>query len=134
MRRRKLLVALGGPAVVVVAWAVVLWPRPNRITWDNYGRACCDGMTRPEVYAILGPPGDYRTGPVEGCESPTYRVGYIEGRPAETWVADTTGCAFLFDSAGRMQMSQWVSCRPVSQTPLDNLLWRAKRQWHRWFP
>jgi hypothetical protein len=20
------------------------------------------------------------------------------------------------------------------QGPLDNLLWRAKRQWHRWFP
>jgi hypothetical protein len=22
----------------------------------------------------------------------------------------------------------------VMQTPLENLLWRAQRQWHRWFP
>jgi hypothetical protein len=22
----------------------------------------------------------------------------------------------------------------LMQSPLDNLLWRAKRQWHRWFP
>jgi hypothetical protein len=22
----------------------------------------------------------------------------------------------------------------IEAIPLDNLLWRAKRQWHRWFP
>jgi hypothetical protein len=32
MRRRKLLVALAGLAVVIVAGVVVLWPRPDRIT------------------------------------------------------------------------------------------------------
>jgi hypothetical protein len=27
-----------------------------------------------------------------------------------------------------------ASAMKVEQRPLDNLLWRAKRQWHRWFP
>ena len=60
MRRRKLLVALA-VGVVVAAAAVVLWPRPDRITQEN-----CDriekGMSQAEVEAILGgPPGDYTT-------------------------------------------------------------------------
>jgi hypothetical protein len=41
MRRRKLLVAmvgLAGLAVVVAAGAVVFWPRPNRITQENFDR------------------------------------------------------------------------------------------------
>jgi hypothetical protein len=35
MRRRKLLVALAGPAVVVAAGAIVMWPRQDRITKAN---------------------------------------------------------------------------------------------------
>jgi hypothetical protein len=64
MRRRKLLVALVGLAVVVAAGAVVLWPQaapPSRVTRENYD-CIQEGMTRAEVEAILGPPGDYRTG------------------------------------------------------------------------
>jgi hypothetical protein len=29
---------------------------------------------------------------------------------------------------------QFVWADRVKQTPFDNLLWRAKRQWYRWFP
>jgi hypothetical protein len=65
MRRRTLLVALAGLPVVVAAGAVVLWPRtPSRITLENCNRIR-EGMSRAEVEAILGPPGDYRTGPGE---------------------------------------------------------------------
>jgi hypothetical protein len=68
MRRRKLLVALAGLAVVGAAGAVVLWRRSAHVT-----RASCDrirvGMSRAEVEAILGgPPGDYRAGPTVGPE------------------------------------------------------------------
>ena len=40
MRRRTLLVALAGLAVVVAAGVVVLWPRPapEQITRENYDR------------------------------------------------------------------------------------------------
>jgi hypothetical protein len=61
MRRRKLLVALAGLAVVVAVGVVVLWPPEDRITEANLERIK-EGMTQAEVEAILGPPGDYRTG------------------------------------------------------------------------
>jgi hypothetical protein len=63
MRRWKLLAALG--LAVVVAAGSFLWLRPNpalRITRENCDRIRA-GMTRAEVEAILGPPGDYTTGP-----------------------------------------------------------------------
>jgi hypothetical protein len=62
MRRRKLLVALVGLAVVVAAEAVVRWPRPYRITETNYN-CICKGMSRAEVCAILSSPGDYTARP-----------------------------------------------------------------------
>jgi hypothetical protein len=59
MRRRKLLVVLAGLAVVVAAGVAVLWPRPARVTPENYLRIEA-GMTLAEVAAILGaPPGDF---------------------------------------------------------------------------
>src|SRR6516164_10518508 len=65
MRRRTLLVVLAGLAGLVAAVVVVLWPRPSlRITLENCKRIR-EGMSRAEVEAILGPPGDYRTGPGE---------------------------------------------------------------------
>jgi hypothetical protein len=72
MRRRKLLVALAGPAVVVAVGAVVLWPAPTlvRVTKEHVDLICVsdsdddeDAMTRAGVEAILGPPGDYTTRP-----------------------------------------------------------------------
>jgi hypothetical protein len=62
MRRRKLLP--GAVAVLVTlagVAALVLWPRADRVTRANFDRIRV-GMSRAEVEAILGPPGDYRTG------------------------------------------------------------------------
>jgi hypothetical protein len=50
---------------VLVGVGAFLWLRPNpalRITHENCDRIRA-GMTRAEVEAILGPPGDYTTGP-----------------------------------------------------------------------
>jgi hypothetical protein len=52
MPRWKLLVALAGLAVVIAAGAVVLWPRADRVTRENYDRIH-EGMTPTEVGAIL---------------------------------------------------------------------------------
>jgi hypothetical protein len=62
MRRRTLLVALAGLAVVVAAGAVVLWPGPDRITLENLHEIRM-GLSLAEVEAILGPAGDYCTAP-----------------------------------------------------------------------
>src|SRR5258708_730719 len=63
VRRWTLLVvlAVGLIALVGVA-AFVAWPRPDRVTRENFDRIKV-GMSRTEVEAILGPQGDYTTGP-----------------------------------------------------------------------
>jgi hypothetical protein len=64
MRNRKLRWAAAGLALVALlaAGAFVMWPRPDRITRENYQRIRY-GMSRGEVEAILGPPGDYTSAP-----------------------------------------------------------------------
>ena len=71
-RRRKLLVALAGLAVVVAVGAVILWSQlePDRITQASFERIRV-GMTRADVAAILGPAGDFRTKESIYLEPPT---------------------------------------------------------------
>jgi hypothetical protein len=44
---------------------MVMWPWPGRIAKRNFTQSA-EGMRRAEVEAILGPPGDYTTGPTVG--------------------------------------------------------------------
>jgi hypothetical protein len=75
-------VVLAGLAVVVAAGAVVLWPRlPSRITRENFDRLK-KGMSRAEVEAILGPPGDCRTGRGE------IEIPYPQGNGLHCFVDD----------------------------------------------
>jgi hypothetical protein len=54
MRRRSLRWTLAGPTVALLAaGAFVLWPRPDRITRENFGRIK-EGMSRAEVEATPG--------------------------------------------------------------------------------
>jgi hypothetical protein len=130
MRRRKLLVALAGLAVVVAAGVIALWPtRPNRVTRENYDRIQI-GMTRAEVEAILGPPGDYTTRP-QTLWWPPWSVGL-----SDRWRGDEFAIGLIFDHKRRVRVKYCADhiVLHLDQTAFDNLLWRAKRQWHRWFP
>jgi hypothetical protein len=156
MRRWRLLVAPAGLAVVVV-----LWPQPPsriRITRETFERIR-EGMSRAEVLAILGgPPGDYRGGPTTAPQGipfigPQLRDGAttkdILARAAKlldhdepleitpcsrvTWSGDVGELSVCFGADGTQSSYFWAVSR-LPQGPLDNLLWRAKRQWHRWFP
>jgi hypothetical protein len=49
------------------------------------------------------------------------------------WVGDTVHIVISVDDAGRVTDTDSLNRRATEST-LDNLLWRAKRQWHRWFP
>jgi hypothetical protein len=139
MRRWKLLVALAGPAVAVAVGVVVLWPtQPNRITQENCDRIK-KGMSRAEVETILGPPGDYRTGPGQGVLAwdpildGTTRLNECTNR--SNWAGDTGWVSVEFDNGdGTVRASEFIESKRIAQGPLENLLWRAKRQWHRWFP
>jgi hypothetical protein len=138
MRKRKLVAVLAGLAVVAVAGVVVLWrpPQGDRITFENFARIE-EGMSQEEVEAILGPPGDYRTGPVRSDVSPKgvdwgLFNPFLKSRAR--WNGDTAEITVQFH---RRKGAVFACCDGVSraeQSALDNLLWRAKRQWHRWFP
>jgi hypothetical protein len=143
MGRRTLLVALAGLAAVVAAGVVAVWPRPTRFT-----RAHCDriqvGMSRAEVEAILGGrPGDYRTGPTTGASltEAIHRLGPITYLgPRENWAPITfdrwqgdSGNVYVNFSPDGVEAKSFTATTKLEQRPLDNLLWRLKRQWHRWF-
>jgi hypothetical protein len=139
MRRRTLLVVLPGLAVVVGVGTVVPGLRRDRITRQNFARIE-DGMSPTEVEAILGPPGDYRTGPANGlgvfeCAGGEVVARLDEHRAMYFWISDTTCIDVVFDDAiGAASHRYCASVDRVPQSAFDNLLWRAKRLWHRWFP
>jgi hypothetical protein len=141
MRRRILLVALAGLAVVVAAGAVVLWPQTARCTDENFDRLGV-GMTVAEVQAILGTSGDHTTGPldwrVKEGEPPIRQFGEmaLEDVPPATvlWLDDGGVVTVDFDQSGRACLGSYNKAESMPQSIFDNLIWRARRQWHRWFP
>jgi hypothetical protein len=155
MQRRTLLVALAGLALVVAAAVVLVLPRPSQVKWENINRIQ-KGMTRAEVEAILGPPGDYRTRFGQTADGSGEEDGWIpdpdEYSPAiatwhdgagenpfgkfageATWVGDTVVVLVVIDDTGRVLETDTVERRRLGGTILS-LFWRAKRLWHRWFP
>jgi hypothetical protein len=158
MRMRKLLVALAG-LVVLAAGALVVWPRPNRITQDNFDRIR-DGMSQADIEALLGPPGDYRNVPTTDASDPQIfddidawacslfrhkRVGPESADPPGFWFGDEGYIWINFESGlvpdleiksygGSSRTRGFQICKKQERGPLHNILWRAKLLWHRWFP
>jgi hypothetical protein len=138
VRRRTLLAALAGLAVVVAAGAVVLWPRPNRVTAKNVERLRV-GMTQNEVEAIIGLPGDHSTQETVVMPMTTESWSDVIGETnrnesKDRWIGDDTWVDVAFAKSGYVTWMQLGKRSVVDHGPLGNLLWRAKRQWHRWFP
>jgi hypothetical protein len=139
MRRRRLLGAVALLAVVLVGvGSFVLRPQSDRITKENFDRIA-QAMTRQEIYAILGQPGDYSTGPICGGDPSTLLSRNFEYRSysmkmnRESWVADTGWLVVLFDPMGYPRRVVFCPQTRVKQSPFDNLVWRAKRAWRNWF-
>jgi hypothetical protein len=139
MRRRKLLAAVG-LAVLVAAGVIVAWPRANRVTQENYDSIRM-GMSRAEVEAILGTPGDHRTGasytePHISIGMPSaedwFNVFAADSDPAwPVWKGDTMEIQVHFSDSGHATQKSRQTAHLWEQTSLDNLLWRAKRLWRR---
>lgn len=141
-RRRKLQWALARLAVLIAACSFAFWPRPARITRESF-RLLKEGMSRAEVEAILGPPGDYASGDTESDGAATGRdyesIMTVEAylpRPRSSWQGDWNGDRIKIHVAlnleGKIFLAWCGPRQPVDHGPLGNLLWRAKRQWH-WF-
>ena len=142
MRRRKLLVVLAGLPGVGAAGVVVLWlqSEPARVTQANFERIR-DGMTRAEVAAILGPPGDFRT--KESIFLQPLIVDRVIHYPPpgppivvyDQWIGDSHVASIAFSPVSGLVEAKWFMVNvPIEQSEFDTVLWRAKRQWHRWFP
>jgi hypothetical protein len=127
MRNRVDAVVLG-LLVLGIAALLVAWPQPDRVTQENFDRIS-DGMGRAEVEAILGPPGDYTTGPSQ-CLPAFKQLGLPP--VVLDWFADTAWVSIGFDDSGGVVLKRYYPLKRAEQGPLDSLLWRAKRQWRRW--
>jgi outer membrane protein assembly factor BamE (lipoprotein component of BamABCDE complex) len=136
MRRRKLLAALVGLAVLVTAGGFLLWPRsqpvPFLITdqkWDKLKK----GMTLTEVVELLGPPGDYRIWSAAVYHMPRH------GPQSDwkDWLCDDALYCIQFDEAG-LVTDQYGEANEEGDGEEPNALRRiavrAHRQWREWFP
>src|SRR4051794_12025520 len=112
MRRRRLRCGAAlALAVLLAAGVFVLWPRADRITRENFDRIR-GGMSREEVYAILGPPGDYRTGPVkyQHIDLVGYDLVWTDDviiRPDWEWIGDLALVVVEFDQEGCVKPNGW---------------------------
>jgi hypothetical protein len=140
MWKRKLRWALAGLAVIAGVVATLLrGPEPApRLTLANFNRIKC-GMSRAEVESILGPPGNYRAdksnhpSPVRiftfGSQ-PQWQSPY----PVSVWAGEEGALTVYFDGSEKATDGLLVTDSVPPEGVLDKLLWRAKRQWRKWFP
>jgi hypothetical protein len=127
MRKLSAAVILGIGLVLLRAFLALALPRPPRVTRANFERVKA-GMSRADVEVVLGPPGDYTTGPTFiRCG------GYVWVPPpytsAERWEGDE-GLAFVcFDPADRVIGSFMYPADLVEENATRKLLWRLERRW-----
>jgi hypothetical protein len=166
MRKRTRLALLAGVVLLPGVGVFVMWHRPDRITQETYDRLKL-GMSGRDVEALLGPPGDYRSGPTVAVSPPKlFDIDPLDGHrvlsnafefefilPSSwtyTWEGDSVKIRIVMYQ--RPRLDQWDTTPPWSDgvlgniqaarcesmtfqlSPLDNLLWRIKRQWRKWFP
>ncbi len=137
-RRLRRGLALAGLIVTAVAaTAFVLRPRPipPGAIWENVERVE-NWMTLEEVEAIIGPPGDYRTG-TSNLDLEWVSAGVIVsvGERQYAWAYDDYVLTTRCDASGPLgPMMYQVLAPPAEQDSLGEVVWRLKRQLHRWFP
>jgi hypothetical protein len=134
-------ILLGALAALLAGGRVALLPRPSRITPENCHHLK-SGMTRAEVEAILGPPGDYRTGETGRIEEEEWVVQSDAAENVDTppdsyadalWECDTCCIRVYFGLKG-VFLADFAYFSEGKRSPIDKFLSRAKNQWHKWFP
>jgi SmpA / OmlA family len=134
MRERRLrwLLALAGLAVMFAAVAVALWPRPNRITRENYARIKL-GMSRSQVRAILGSPYDYTYGiAATGYVRP--EGDWCKAVTSESWTAKDCEIWMHFDCDGNVTAKSCGGRLPGPVSLLDKVRWHLWRLTGHSFP
>jgi hypothetical protein len=139
MRRRKLWWVVGLAVLLTVGVFVPgPSPGPSLVTRENFDRIK-GGMKKADVEAILGPPGDHQTGPEDiaasdGLWEDQVKLGDDPIAAERQWAGDTCTIRVRFSTSGTVVGKAGFGSVRADQGALTNLLWRAKRQWQRWFP
>jgi hypothetical protein len=135
MRKAKLVAVALLASLLVASGASAYLRQPSRITLESYHRIDL-GMTVSQVEAILGPPGDYTSGPTSdsGWHETAIYLSRHGPEPQLTWMTDSANIAVSFDSIGRADDKAFWRSQREEQTPLQNLCWLALREWRRRFP
>ncbi len=131
MRRRTLRWVVATLALALAGAIAFLLLRPEppaRFTREMFDRIQA-GMTRADVEALLGRPGDYTTGPVEAA--PGFRSMVVLQKPPLTalvldWRDNAGGISVAFDASGRPVAKSIGSCRR-DHSPLRWLGWLRQR-------
>jgi hypothetical protein len=114
--------------VLVAARLVFVLRTDPRLTRENFGRIH-GGMSRREVEALMGPPGDYRTGPT----TPSEVAGHI-GDPSRpevrlVWKGDEAEFSVWVrpDPSERVWGISFIKTGPLQVGMVDWLKWRWQR-------
>jgi hypothetical protein len=137
MRRRKLLAAMAGVALGVVALFLLFGETArDRVLRQKYERIEV-GMTQADVVALLGPPGDQaperppRTGIGLG-------IGPDHSYCIEWWTDNVEVLVSFADNGPARLPSDRFLRKDIGPCTRESRLQRIaeslKRQWRRWFP
>jgi hypothetical protein len=117
----------------------VFWPRSDRITPGNY-ECIHSGMTRDEVEAVLGAPGDHSSGPAVGEDELWWRLRFQlldRGWSESTWIGDSAFITVTYENTPSGIVVKGSTYQPMEQADVGlfaRFLWRAKRQLVRCIP
>jgi hypothetical protein len=139
MRNRRLIVAmaLGVLALLAVGAFALWWPQSKTaspIAGENFARIHMR-MSRAEVEAVFGPPGDYRTRPAAKRTQLAFECWSSPPGWNETsvWIADTAEIKVYY--AGDLGVENATGFALEPETNFFVIArWRANRKWREWFP
>ena len=116
-------------APLIAAAAYVLWPRPQRITEENFDLLRL-GMSKPEVYAVLGPPGLYLTRDADYADGRDKSLGQAPRaggeKGVEKWAGDQAVLWVKFDPEGHVTGATCIPTKIHDHGPFGNFLWLIK--------
>jgi hypothetical protein len=137
-----MLMALVVVAVVALG-TLAQRPRPERIALENF-RRLRTGMSRAEVLAIIGPPGDYFTGEpdmssgilfdIDGAADLSPQQMYPDGSTTENWECDTAGITVVFSRSGLVTCGWFLDINARYRGIWGKIRWRVQNEWQEWVP